>query len=157
PVPTGENEGPTVDARGFISELRAAEVIDTPLPGSEGRLHQVQTRELILARQRDKSAALVVPEPRPVPTEANTWLTYVDPHKRLTSRHPQPLMPDALGGVESVELVRFHPGGPDVIGIQIQPKTGDPEADRRNLDPEFHRRTLEEIWRQEHQDVLHGG
>ena len=50
----------------------------------------------------------------------------------------------------------MRPEGPDVVGIQLQPKTGDAEADRRNLDPDFHRKTLAEVWRQDQQDVIAG-
>ena len=50
----------------------------------------------------------------------------------------------------------MRPEGPDVVGIQLQPKLGDLEVDTRNRDPDFQRKTLEEIWRQEHQDVLLG-
>src|SRR5262249_35757669 len=35
-------------------------------------------------------------------------------------------------------------------------KTGDAAADRRNADPEFHRRSIEEGWREDQLDVLRG-
>ena len=35
--------------------LSLAQVMTTPLPDSNGRLHQTQTRELIVARQRDET------------------------------------------------------------------------------------------------------
>jgi hypothetical protein len=86
----------------------------------------------------------------------NSWVTYVDPRKRFTFQHPQTFRPDPSSGAESVELIRMRPEGPDAIGIQIQPRTGDPDADRRNLDPEFHRKDLIERWRQDREDVLVG-
>jgi hypothetical protein len=83
-------------------------------------------------------------------------LTFVDPQKRYHFQHPQTFLPESLAAGESVELLRPRPNGPDVIGIQIQLKTGNAEADRRNVDPEFHRKTLEEVWRQQREDVLRG-
>lgn len=155
---SGESSLLTVDARGAISEVRSAQATTANLPGSNGRLHQTQTREIVLARQRDDDNAglLPIPDPKPTPTEANSWLTYVDPRRRFHFQHPQTLLADTTQGTDSVELIRVRPDGPDAVGIQIQPKTGDAEADRRNLDPEFHRKTLEELWRQERQDVLPG-
>jgi hypothetical protein len=148
--------GATLDARGMITELRASQITTAGLPASNGRLRQTQIRELILARQRDKSTPLTIPNPKPTPTEANSWLTFADPQKRYSFRHMQTILPDSLGGGESIELVRARPNGPDVIRIQIQLKTGNPEADRRNVDPEIHRKTLEEEWRQQRGDVLRG-
>ena len=83
-------------------------------------------------------------------------MAYVDPRRRFHFYHPQSLFDDSPPGADSVELVQMRPEGPDVVGIQLQPKTGDVEADRRNLDPDFHRKTLAEIWRQDQQDVLAG-
>jgi hypothetical protein len=151
-APTG-----TQEARGSITELREAQVTTAPLPGSDGRLRQSQSRDLILARQRDTGAALTIPSPKPTPTEANSWILYVDPQKRYHFLHPQTLMPESLSGGDSVELVRPRLEGPDAIGIQIQTKTGNAEADRRNIDPDFHRKTLQEIWRQDRQEVIQGG
>ena len=146
----------SLDARGAITELRASQVTTAPLPRSNGRLRQTQTRELILARQRDSNAVLTIPNPKPSPTEANSWLTYVEPEKRYHFEHPQTFLPDSLAAGASVELIRPRLEGPDAIGIQLQPKTGNAEADRRNIDPEFHRKTLKEIWRQDRQEVIEG-
>jgi hypothetical protein len=157
PAPPGDDsQGSTVDARGAITEVRLAQVMATPLPDSDGRLRQTQTRELILARQRDSQTVLTVPDSRPIPTEANSWLAYVDARRRFHFYHPQTLLDDSPPGADSVELVHLRPEGPDVVGIQLQPKTGDAEADKRNLDPEFHRKTLAELWRQDQQDVVAG-
>lgn len=155
--PVDDSKGSTVDARGAITEVRSAQVMTTPLPDSDGRLHQTQTRELILARQIDKkSTPLIVPEPKPTPTEANSWVAYVDSRRRFHFYHPQSLVDDSPPGADSVELVQMRPEGPDVVGFQLQPKTGDAAADKRNLDPDHHRKTLEEVWRQTQQDVLAG-
>jgi hypothetical protein len=155
--PVDDSQGSTVDARGAITELRSARVTKTPLPDSDGRLHQTQTRELILARQSDKtSAPLIIPDPKPTPTEANSWLTFVDSRRRFHFYYPQSFVDDSVPGSDSVQLVQTKPEGPDVIGIQLQPKTNDTAADRRNVDPEFHRKTLMEVWRQNQQDVVAG-
>ncbi len=162
PPPVDDSQGSTVDARGAIIELRSAQVMTSPLPNSDGRLRQTQTRELIVARQNlndkdgKKVAPLTVPETRPSPTEANSWVAYVDPRRRFHFFHPQTLVDDSPPGADSVELVQTRPEGPDVVGFQLQPKTGDVEADRRNLDPDFHRKTLAEVWRQGQQDVIAG-
>jgi hypothetical protein len=157
PPAVDDSQGSTVDARGAITELRSAQVMTTPLPDSDGRLRQTQTRELILARQRDNTAPLVVPDAKPVPTEANSWVAYVDPRRRFHFYHPPSLFDDSPPGADSVvNLVQMRPEGPDVVILQLQHKTGDVEADRRNLDPDFHRKELAEIWRQNQQDVVAG-
>jgi hypothetical protein len=154
---TAESAGPGIQlASGSITELREAQVTTAPLPGGNGRLHQSQSRDLILARQRDNGAPLTIPSPKPKPTEANSWLLFVDPQKRYHFLHPQTLLPDSLAGGDSIELVRARLEGPDALGIQVQTKTGNAEADRHNIDPEFHRKTLQEIWRQERQEVIPG-
>jgi len=157
PRPVDDSQGSTVDARGAITELRSAQVVKTPLPDSDGRLHETKTRELIVGRQSDKtSAPLIVPDPKPTPTAANSWLAYIDSRRRFHFYHPQSLLDDSLPGADSVELVHERPDLPDVIGIQLQPKTGQAKADRDNLDPEHHRKTLVEVWRQNKQDVIGG-
>jgi hypothetical protein len=155
-MPTDDSQGSTVVAYGYITSIRLAQSMISPLPESNGRLRQTQTRELSLARKRDDGAALAVPDRRPTPTAANSWLTYIDPRRRFHLRHPQTLVNDSPQGADSVELVRILPDGSDVVGIQIQLKTGDLAADKRNLDPEFHRKTLAEVWRQDRQDFIAG-
>jgi hypothetical protein len=145
-----------VEIRGAITELRLAQVSNIPLPESNGRLHQVQTRELILARQRDQAALLTIPIPEPIPTEANSWLAYVDSQRRFHFLYPQSYQSDTPAGPETIELIRPRSQDPDVIEIKLLLKTGDPAADRRNVDPEFHRRNIEEEWRQSQWDVLRG-
>jgi hypothetical protein len=151
--PADDSKGSTVEARGYITELRSAQSMTTPLPESNGRLHQTQTRELILGRERDSGAPLPIPDPKPMPTEANSWLTYVDPRGRFHLRHPQWYADESSMVGEMLILVRQRPEGPDVLTLHIQVQTGDAAADRRNLDPEFHRKELEERWRLERQVV----
>jgi hypothetical protein len=156
--PVDDSQGSTIDARGALTEIRCAQVSTSPLPESNGRLRQIQTRELIAARKRadGRDALLDLPEPRPTPTPENSWVTYVDPHRRFHFRHPQTFVNDSLPGADSVELIRQRPEGPDVIGVQLQPKTGDAAADRRNIDPDFVRRELEERWRLDRLDFVAG-
>jgi hypothetical protein len=154
--PTDDSRGSTVVARGFISEIRSAQSMTTPLPQSNGRLRQIQTRELVVARVRDEKAPLTVPDPKPTPTDANSWLTYVDPQRRFHLRHPQSFVDESPPGDVQTILVQQRPGGPDVVTLRLQIPTGDPAADQRNRDPELHRKELAEQWRLEHQDVVAG-
>ena len=67
-------------------------------PGADGRLKTTITSELILERRplaslaranAPQPAPLTLPETPPTQTEANSWLTYVDPEGRFDFRHPQ--------------------------------------------------------------------
>jgi hypothetical protein len=153
----GGEEG-TIEARGAITKLLLAVAKTAGLPGANGRLRRTQTHELILRRQLAATAPpLAIPEPPPTPTEVNSWLTYVDPRGRFRFHHPQdlrPVSPQSEGDV--VELVAPHPVGPDVISIEILPKSGDPRADAQNRDPEFHRKNLNEQWLRDRVDVIRG-
>ncbi|AGA24947.1 hypothetical protein [Singulisphaera acidiphila] len=152
----GEKEEKLVDARGAIVELRMATSAVTPLPPS-GRLRQSVTRELIIDRRIDDTgAALPLPEPAPVATEENSWLSYDDPQGKFHFRYPQEFRPGRPPDDLSMELVRLRPGGPDTLEFQRVIKTGDAEADRLNRDPEFHLKMLKEEWRQNKFNVIPG-
>jgi hypothetical protein len=156
PGPAADDSGgATVDARGYFTAIRSAQSMTIPLPESNGRLRQTITRELTLARVRDDRAPLTVPDPKPTPTEANSWLIYVDPRRRFHLRHPQSFVDDTRPGDEQMVLVQEQPEGPDVFTLHIQ-VTGDAAADKRNRDPEFLRKELEEYWRLKRQDVVLG-
>src|SRR5262249_26390421 len=47
-----DSQGSTIDARGALTEIRSAQITTMPLPESNGRFRQIQTRELIVARKR---------------------------------------------------------------------------------------------------------
>jgi hypothetical protein len=154
--PTDDSQGSTVVAHGCITEIRSAQSLTTPLPESNGRLRQTQTRELILARVRDDQAPLTVPNPKPTPTQNNSWLVYIDPRRRFHLRHPQSFADDSPPGGEEAILVKYRQEGPDVFNLHVQVQTGDAAADRRNLDPEFQLKELQEKWRLDRQDAVMG-
>jgi hypothetical protein len=156
PTPTDDSQGSTVFAYGYITSIRLAQSMTTPLPEGNGRLRQTQTRELSLARKRDDGAALLVPATKPTPTQTNSWLNYVDPQGRFYLQHPQSFVRDSPTGDEQVILVQQRPDGADVFTLLFQVPTGDAAADRRNRDPEFRRKELAERWRLERQDVVLG-
>jgi hypothetical protein len=153
----GGDEG-TIEARGGITELRLAVAKTAGLPGANGRLRRTQTNELILGRQLAATTPpLAIPEPPPTPTEANSWLTYVDPRGRFHFHHPQELRPaPSQSEGDVVELLDPQPLGPDVVSIEILPKSSDPRADAQNRDPEFHRKNLNEQWLRDRVDVIRG-
>src|SRR5206468_12186762 len=94
--------------------------------------------------------ALAVPTPTPVPTEANSWLTYDDPQGRFHFRHPQDLPQDrdVPPDPNSVQLVEKSLAGfpEQVLTLQLQVKSGKPAEDRADRDPDFHIKSLQENW-----------
>ncbi|SIO42755.1 hypothetical protein SAMN05444166_4629 [Singulisphaera sp. GP187] len=115
------------------------------------------TRELIIDRRIDETGeALPLPNPAPVATEENSWLSYDDPQGKFHFRFPQEYRPGRPPDELSLELVRPRPGGPDTLEFQRIIKTGDAEADRMNRDPEFHLKMLKEEWRQNRYNVIPG-
>ena len=131
------------------------------LPGDGGaQLKQTVTYDLTLERKfptaaeaaGGQNAALVVPEPIPAPTEANSWLVYQDPGQRFHFRHPQELLYRGSPDPNSFLLVENHPRGDVLMQIGLQPK----DAGRQRLDPEFHRRELVASWEKAKKDVLKG-
>ncbi|HMB03974.1 MAG TPA: hypothetical protein VKP69_09575 [Isosphaeraceae bacterium] len=153
-----EGDEGTIEARGAITELRLAVVRTAGLPGANGRPRRTQTNEMNLGRQlATPTPPLAIPEPSPTPTEANSWLTYIDPRGRFHFQHPQDLRPVPPQSEEDVvELLDPQPLGPDVVSIEILPKSGDPRVDAQNRDPEFHRKNLKEQWLKDRVDVIPG-
>lgn len=154
----GFSTGP-IEARGRITELRLAKSSTAGIPGSNGRLKRTFTHELILQRPLADPGAPIALVDEPKPTTENSWLRYDDPQGRFTFRHPQELQVDTRMPLEdSVQLVEITAGGfPDkVFTLQLQPKTGKPDVDRNNLDPEFHIKTLAEEWSKKRQEVIRG-
>ncbi len=150
----------TIDVPGAITELRLAQAATAPLPapdGRPGRLRVATTRELIIGRElNDTGAPLTVPEATPKPTEANSWVTYTDVQGRFHFRHPQEFRPPGPQEGPTIDLARYRPQGFDLITFQLQPRTGDPQADRRLRDPDFQYQTLKEQWRLNKLDAIPG-
>jgi len=155
-----------VDARGWVSEVRMTQKAVYPIPESDGRLNGTTTFELILERKRPpsapnaaggaKDAPLFVPDPAPTADEDNSWIVYEDSKKRFHFRHPQQLRlgPKEMGP-DVVELIDRQFRGYSLI-FQILPKETNPERERENRDPDYHRRTLFSLWEKQHWDVVAG-
>jgi hypothetical protein len=153
----GNDEG-TVEAWGAITELRLAVAKTAVLTVEKTRLRRVQTNELILGRQLATTAPpLPLPSAPPTPTEANSWLTYVDPRGRFHFQHSQdfrPIPPQTEDDV--VQLYAPKPMGADEVSFEIIAKTGDPQTDAQNRDPEFHRKNLKAQWLKDQISVTQG-
>ncbi len=162
-----KNEG-VVDARGWITEVRMARVVEIPQPEGDGRLKTTVTYEIVLAR-RPLAAAnqqgvgqpppLALPNPPPTPTEVNSWLVYEDPLGRFRFRHPQELQtPSEPMDPDTVELRDLRPevGVKDVFILQLPPGAEDPQMDRKFHSVDQFRRTLEAEWAGKKLDIVRG-
>lgn len=154
---------PAVAAEGWISEIRMAETITSPLPGDQtGRLSQIQSRELILARRARPSemgpeAALPLIAPDAPPDDpAHTWVTYDDPQGRFHLEHPQGLKIQRITPDGGLDLVDRRFEGSDVVSLSLVPKTGDPSEDKLAADPLEHKKKLVQTWREQGQEILMG-
>ncbi len=128
-----------VEARGAITEVRLATVATGPLPGP-GRLRFQSNRELILHRQLGVAPGGLVPplvEAMPEVTEANSWLTRVDPSGRFTFRHPQDLLPpdrsQPPAEPNTTLLVRTRREGRDMLQLEFANRVLTPEDLKKEL------------------------
>ncbi len=117
-----------MEGRGAITELRLARVTSGPLPGP-GRLRFQSNREVTLHRQLGVAAGGVAPplvEKPPEPSEANAWLTHLDPSGRYSLRHPQEMLPpDPAQPVKpnTTLLSRTRREGRDMLQVEFFDKT----------------------------------
>jgi hypothetical protein len=123
------NNSTVVDAPGRIATVSLAQ--EATSPGDDGNRRKMHLRrELVLERRTlDDLTGLEVPDPAPVPTVLNSWLTYADPAGRFQFEHPQEYQeapPDEDG---TIDLIRLRPEGPDVISIRPLEK-GETDADK---------------------------
>lgn len=155
----------TVEARGAVTELRIALAASSPVsPDPKERLRHITTRELILQRRpaSDGATLLRIPNAPPTPTEANSWLTFATPAApntpRFFFRHPQELLPPPGPPLSPgrIDLLDRWPVPNDEMSLNLVAKTGKPEEDRRNRDPEFHRKNMLADWERERLDVVQG-
>jgi hypothetical protein len=145
-----------VEARGAVTQLRMA-TSSTGLAEPNSRLRKFIVRELVVGRQLDNPGTpLAIPKPAPTPTEANSWLTYDDPEGKYHFRYPQEFHHARRPEPESVELYRPRAPVYDAVELMRNLTTGDPAADRRNRDPEFHYEVLKERWAQSRMQVIRG-
>lgn len=155
----------TVEARGAISEVRIGLSATAPISGDpRERLRHISVRELIVQRRAvsDGASLLPIPSPPPTPTEANSWLTFAGPAvpnaPRFFFRHPQELLPPPVPPLapDRVDLQDRWPNPRDDMSFSVLPKTGKPESDRRDRDPETHRKGMLAAWERERLDVVQG-
>ncbi len=156
-----------VDARGWITEVKMARVVEIPSAEDDGRLKTTVTYEIVLAR-RPLAAAnqqgagqpqpLTLPNPPPTATEANSWLVYEDPLGRFRFHHPQGLQVSARSAdPDFVELVDQRPDvGTDVFILQLPPGADDPQADRRFHSLDQFKGTIEAEWTGKKHDIVRG-
>ncbi len=161
------NKEGVVDARGWITQVKMARVVEIPQPDGDGRLKTTITYETILAR-RPRAAAnqqgvgqpapLTLPNPAPTATEANSWLVYEDPLGRFRFHHPQELqVTSRTMDPDAVELLDQRPEtGTDVFILQIPPGTDDPKAELRFHDLDQFRKITEPDSTRKKQDIVRG-
>jgi hypothetical protein len=159
PAPAKRSDVGVVDARGRITNVRMATAATTPLPESDGRLKQTITYEVLMRRRALPAdyAPLILPEPRPTPTEANSWLIVDDPAGRIHLRHPQelkiqPSEPDTLDFAADER----PDGGRDAFVIQFPPGPEDPQGEARFRNTDAFRRTIEKDWAQKKYETVLG-
>ncbi len=117
-----------MEARGAITELRLGSVTSGPLPGP-GRLRFQSNRELTLHRQLGVvagGAVLPTLERAPETSEANSWLTHVDPSGRYSFRHPQDMIPPDPSlptKPNTTLLIRGGREGRDMLQVEFFPRT----------------------------------
>jgi hypothetical protein len=129
-----------VEARGGITEVRFGRLTTAELPGP-GRLRFRANREVIVHRQLALGPNAVGPARLvdiPPATEANTWLTYLEPSRKFSFQHPQDLLSPDRGPIAPLEpnaasLVRIRGGGIDRLEIEFTPKTLAPEALKQKM------------------------
>ena len=128
-----------IESAGAITELRLGKMSSGPLPGP-GRLRFQSNREVILHRQLGLGAGGVAPpkvEKAPAATEANAWITHVDPGGRYAFRHPEDLLPpervQAAAEPNTTLLVRTRREGRDMLQVEFVGKTLAPEDLKKEL------------------------
>jgi hypothetical protein len=128
-----------MDARGAITELRLGSVTSGPIPGP-GRLRFQSNRELTMHRQLGVAAEAPAPplvEKPPEESEANAWLSHVDPAGRFSLRHPQEMLPpdrsQPTPEPNTTLLIRSRREGRDMLQVEFVPKTLTPEDLKKKL------------------------
>ena len=146
-----------IDARGYINKVSMAQEVTTPLTGNDGRFKQSVRREVVLERRKSAGAAtLEIPNPLPAPKEENTWLVYDEPQGRFHFLHPQELRPVKVYPEGGVDLLDRRPDGPDMIQLNLVPKSQDPQKDRLAADPIQEKKQLEDDWKKRGVKVVTG-
>ena len=138
-----------IEAHGAITELRFARVAKGMLPdAASNRLTYSASQELILSRKLGVEASggkLLKLFDAPPSTDVNSWVTYTDPSQRFFFHHPQDLVPPerfqltAIGGEDSIVLVKNRGDGKEMIRIDVFRKSQEPDALQDVLNAEWKR------------------
>ncbi len=156
-TPKGENRGRkagVLEARGYIAKLQMGRRGSEPIDPN-GRLQQISTRELILARRLlpesggGPVAPLNLPATPPTAEQANSWILYDDPQGRYHLRYPQEFQahPDPDG---QLRLIRGPArDNPDIIFVDAlgknDPRKTNPQAFVKSLHDDWAARGLETV------------
>jgi hypothetical protein len=163
-----KNKEGVLDARGWITAVNMARLVEIPQEEGDGRLKTTLTYETVLGRRplsevpnqpgAEQPAPLRLPDAPPTATEANSWLVYEDPLGRFRFRHPQELQATSESmDPDTVHLIDQRPEvGKDVFLLQLPPGTEDPQADRRFHNVDQFRKTIDAEWSGKKLDVVHG-
>jgi len=163
-----KNKEGVADAQGWITAVKLARSVDIPEPEGEGRLKTTVTHEIVMGRRllsevpnqpgTEPPAPLLIPNPPPTATDANSWLVYEDPSGRFSFRHPQELQATSdFMEPDTVQLIDQRPEvGKDVFVLQLPPGTDDPQADRRFHSVDQFKQTIEANWSRKKADVVRG-
>jgi hypothetical protein len=145
PSTTARPADDATEARGAITELRMARLTSGPIPGP-GRLRFQSNREVILHRQLGLVQGAVAPpklEKLPDSTEANSWLTHVDPDGRYSLQHPQDLLlPDRsqLTAEANTAFLRSRREGLDRLQVDYTPKILTPDDLKKEMGQKYNQK-----------------
>ncbi len=135
-----------VEATGRITYAFLSHAAARPTPGTDGRLKTTITSELVLERRTltpspgeraAPNAPLPLPEAPPIATEANSWLTYVDPEGRFQFRHPQEFRaPPNSTDPYKIHLFDIRQSGDAALFVSLPSKdTAAPHQSRNSSTP----------------------
>ncbi len=162
-APAASNAAPTddaVSAAGEIFELRMARVtVLLTAADATQRLHARETRDVVLQRVRAPLAdkeTLALPATPPAADDRNSWLTYDDPQRRFHFRHPESLRPIPAQSSDDVALAEVTPQGNNTFAMRFVAKSPNPALQKRNADPGFFVKALEDEWSQSQIDFRKG-
>jgi hypothetical protein len=158
-APAAKKSDETIEAIGYVSEIRLAEERTAETGEGEGRLKQTQTRELVLARRRTSVLEIGSPEVKAPDAALNpmqTWVTYDDFGGAFHLDHPQELRLTEARPQGGDFVSRRPNGGMDVVKVDLVPRTGDAAKDRAAADPLERKKLFVDYWKSHQLEVRMG-
>lgn len=156
-APAGENQvrkAGIVEARGYVAKLQMGRRTSVPID-QNGRLHQISTRELILARRMlpvsggGSVAPLNLPATPPTADQVNSWILYDDPSGRYNLRHPQEFQANLYPDGQLLLIRELARDNPDLIFVDAlgknDPRKTNPQAFVKSLHDDSAARGLETV------------